>query len=200
MMARIVLPLLAVLLGGGLLFKATDGLRAVTMEGARRIAVAETQPAVPDVMLETMQGALVPLRSSGGETLLVEFVYTSCPVVCQLAASDFAEIRDRFSASGAKVRMISVSFDPQRDDPAAMAAYGEAHGADGRIWTVARPRPGDLNRLLDVFGVTVIPDEWLGFEHNAAIHVIDGTGRLVSIFDTDAVDAVVSAVGGGGRS
>ena len=48
--------------------------------------------------------------------------------------------------------------------------------------------------MMKLFGVTVIPDEWGGFQHNAAIHVIDGDGRFSAVFDTDAVTAVVSHV------
>ena len=185
---------LAVLMGGGLLFTATDGFRAVTTEGARRIGVAENPTPVPDIVLESMDGEAVPLRPVRNEIVLVEFIYTTCPVVCQEAAIDFAAIRDRLGRAGAAARLLSISFDPLRDDPAALKDYGEAHGADGRFWTVARPDPAELDELLESFGVTVIPDEWLGYQHNAAIHVVDGAGRLVAIHDTDAVRDVVDRV------
>lgn len=194
MTIRATLPMLAVLLGGGLLFLATDGFRAITTEGARRIGVAENPVPVPDLLLEDMNGRTVSITPVSGETVLVEFIYTSCPIVCQEAAIDFAEIRDRLIASGSRARLVSVSFDPEKDDTKAMSDYGAAHGADGGYWTVARPDASDLNRLLNTFGVTVIPDEWLGYQHNAAIHFIDGQGRLAGIFDTDAIGAVVERV------
>jgi len=65
---------------------------------------------------------------------------------------------------------------------------------NGNIWTIARPTVEDLEVLMKLFGVTVIPDEWGGFQHNAAIHVIDGDGKFSAVFDTDAVTAVVSHV------
>ena len=173
---------------------ATDGFRAVTTEGARRIAVAEARPEVPPFQLQSMADEVIPLRPRDGEILLVEFVYTTCPVICQTAAVDFAQIRDSLAARGAKVRLLSVSFDPLGDDLEAMSRYGAAHGAKGKLWTVARPDSKDLTSLLDFFGVTVIPDPWLGFEHNAAIHLIDSQGRFVEIFDTDAIQEVVDAV------
>ncbi|MEM1300117.1 MAG: SCO family protein [Pseudomonadota bacterium] len=187
-------PLVAAALGAAVFWQVTDGLRAITTEGARRLAVAEAPLPVPVVMLETMDTKQVPLTPQDGEVVLVEFIFTTCPVICQVAAIDFAALRDRLVAEGAQVRMISVSFDPERDDPEAMLAYGEGHGADGKVWTVARPAPADLPALLDTFGVTVIPDEWEGFEHNAAIHLIDPTGHFSAVFDTDAIGEAAEAV------
>ena len=187
-------PVIAAALGAAAFWEATDGLRALTAEGARRIAVAEAPVPTPDVRLETMRGEIVPLRPQNGEVVLVEFIFTTCPVICQAAAIDFAALRDDLVATGADVRMISISFDPTRDDLEAMLDYGERHGADGRIWTVARPSAQDPPDLLKTFGVTVIPDEWEGFQHNAAIHLIRPDGGFSAIFDTEAVDEAARAV------
>lgn len=192
---------LALVTGAGVFYLATDGLRAVTAEGARRLAVAETPKPVPQFTLETMDGRHVSLSASDGTPVLVEFIYTRCPVICQTAGGNFARLRDRLETAGVSVRMLSVSFDPLHDDLAALsnygAAHGVAHGADSAIWTVARPDPDDLDRLLAFFGVTVIPDQWGGYQHNAAIHVIDREGRLARIMDIDAIDRVAAVMESG---
>jgi protein SCO1/2 len=54
----------------------------------------------------------------------------------------------------------------------------------------------DLPDLLELFDVTVIPDEWGGYQHNAAIHVITSDGRFSAVYDTDAVEAVLAYAGG----
>lgn len=185
---------LATVLGGLVLWSATDGLRALTSEAARRIRVAEQPRAVPDVSLQAMDGSWIPLRPQRGEVVLVEFIFTTCPVICQEAAADFAALRDDLVNSGSDVRMISISFDPLRDTPEAMRDYGQAHGADGQVWTVARPRPDQLALLLESFGVTVIADEWGGFAHNAAIHLVNPQGQFSAVFDTDAIATAAHAV------
>ncbi|WP_350333660.1 SCO family protein [Coralliovum pocilloporae] len=194
MIRSLLLPAALALTGGGLFWQATDGLRAVTAEGARRIAIAEAPRSVPDVTLQAMDGHSIPLKPENGEIVLVEFIYTTCPDICQLAAIDFSTLRDRLEEQGLPVRMLSVSFDPERDTPDALRHYGEAHGADGRRWTVARPETRDLQALLSTFEVTVIPDEWGGFQHNAAILLIDRTGRFAALYDIDAVAEVAEAV------
>lgn len=192
MLIRALSPLLVAGIGAGALWHATDGAQAFTSEAARRLDVARAPRPVPAVQLEDMTGQKVPLLPQQDEVVLVEFIYTVCGDICQIAAADFAEIRDQLQAREIPVRMISVSFDPERDNPEQMGLYGEAHEADGYMWTVARPTPTDLPTLLRLFDVTVIPDEWGGYQHNAAIHVIDLDGQFSAVFDTDAVDAVLT--------
>lgn len=198
MTTRLIFPLLAALMGGGFLWQATDGLRAITAEEARRISVAENPRPVPEVYLEAMDGTTVSMLPQKDETVLVEFIYTSCGDICQVAAFDFSEIRDQLASQNADVRMISISFDPEQDTPDRLTYYGEAHNADGTVWTVARPLSVSggktLPDLLELFGVTVIANEWGGFEHNTAIHLIDGNGQFSRVFDTDDVDQVIATV------
>ncbi len=94
-----------------------------------------------------------------------------------------------------RVRLVSLSFDPARDTQGQMAEYGRWHGADGKVWTVARPAVKDLPALLNAYGVTVIPDRAGGFIHNAALHVISPDGRLTAILDMDDLDGAEKAIG-----
>ena len=49
---------------------------------------------------------------------------------------------------------------------------------------MARPIDiGDIKRLLHVCGVVIIPDGLGGYQHNAAIHIVNPSGRLVRILD-----------------
>jgi protein SCO1 len=197
MLGRLTPSLLVALLGGGILWQATDGARAFTSEAARRIEVAQDPRPVPDRQLQDMAGVYIPLLPQQGETVLVEFIYTVCGDICQIASGEFAELRNKLRARGVPVRMISVSFDPERDTPTQMADFGELHEADGEIWTIARPDNADLPELLNLFGVVVIPDEWGGFQHNAAIHVLNRDGRFEAVLDIDDVDGVIAHLTGG---
>ena len=187
--------LAVVLLGAGTLWLATDGLAVLTTEGARRLSALRDAPVVAAHSVETMDGGRQLLPADDGRASLIEFIYTTCPTICQAAGADMAVLRDRIEEAGlgAQVRLVSVSFDPQTDDVPQLASYGELHGADGRIWTIARPDPADLSEMLDTFGVTVIPDAFGGYEHNAAILVIGPDGRLRAIVDVDDVNGAFAA-------
>ena len=184
----------AALLGCTAILQATDGLQAFTAEGARRLAVARTPRAVPEVPLETMTGDSIMLQAS--RPALVEFIYTTCPTICQTSGGDFAELRDHLAAAGLEIPMYSISFDPEVDDREALQTYGEAHTATGNPWTVARPRIADLEQLLRTFEVTVIPDGWGGYTHNIAVLLINADGQFAGVYDTRAFKRIEAAVRG----
>jgi protein SCO1/2 len=193
-MRSIVYTTSAALLGLAALWAATDGARAITAEGARRVAVADNPRPVPRFPVETMHGTWEEPGAAG--PTLVEFIYTTCPTICQVSGGDFAELRDHLADQGLSVPMYSISFDPEQDDTEAMQTYAELHTATGDPWTVARPKMEDLSTVLRSFDVTVIPDNWGGYEHNIAVLLIDGQGRFAGAFDTRAFDQIAAAVKG----
>jgi len=174
--------------GSFALWSATDGFGAFTAEAARRLHVEREKVEVPKFELTNFAGG--PVLLPDGKVALVEFIYTTCPTICQTAGDDFFRLRRRLQSAGLEkqVQMLSVSFDLARDDNESLASYAEYHGADGNTWTVARPRADALPSILRTFGVTVIRDELGGFQHNTAIHVLDRQGRLVAITDTGDIE------------
>lgn len=198
-MKSFLVSLAVLIVGSTLFFKATDNLQALTAEGARRLAVQREAPMIPPFMLETMNGTAISLPQISDKAILVEFIYTTCPFICQSAGGDMARLRDRVVREGLgdRVRLLSISFDPENDTVAQLTDYGNLHDADGKIWTIARPKTKDLPALLKAFGVVVIPgdpSEFGGFEHNTAIHVINLSGNLSAIVDTDDFDGAIDAL------
>jgi protein SCO1/2 len=125
---------------------------------------------------------------------LVEFIYTRCPDVCYAMGSAFQQIQRQLKEKNLddKVQLLSISFDPENDQRALLANYASRFQADIQNWKVTRPvQKSQLPRLLEQFGIVVIPDKFGGYQHNAAIHVVDGQGMLVGIFDYQAPDKVI---------
>ena len=185
---------------GVALWQGTDGLRAFTTEGARRLSVIELPRPVPAVRLIDMRGRELTLADEIGRAVVVEFIYTTCPTICVALGESFAKLRDQIQTAGLanRVRLISISFD-LRDSPDALSDYAQMHGADGGLWITTRPEKEQaINALLKTFGVTVIPDGAGGFVHNVALHVVDRQGRLVAIFDIGEEAQVLAAIRGHG--
>lgn len=175
---------------------ATDGFRVYTSEAARRLAIERAPRPLPPATLEDQHGRVVESASLIGRRHVVGFVYTRCPSVCRRVGSELAQLVTELPPD-ADAGVLSVSFDPQRDDPHALAAWAAQHGADGERWRVVRPRqPAQLAAWLETFGIVVIPDGFGGFEHNAALHLLDERGRLVRILDLGATDAALSFLRG----
>ena len=186
---RSLLASLVILAAGiAILSLATDGFSAFTTEAARRVDVREHPRAVPDVTLQTADGQHIDFKSLRGRWLLVDFIYTRCMTYCSVQGGAFARLQDRLTAPIARdeVALLSISFDPEHDDPERLADYQRRFGDRGAGWLAARPADAaGLAALHRVFGVTAVPDGLGGFVHNAAIAVVDPRGQLVAIMDWD---------------
>ena len=90
---------------------ATDGFRVATAEGARRLAVAESPVPVPDVTLEDMSGATIRFSDFRDRVLLVDFLYTTCPTICQDLGESFARIQEATlrNAGSQDIALLSIS-------------------------------------------------------------------------------------------
>ncbi len=178
--------LLILLLGSGVFYWATDGFTAFTSETARRSDILRSPRPLPVVVLEDQDARLFKLQDYQGQQLAVEFMYTRCETICRSQGMLFKQIRDRIPASmlGRSFSLLSISFDPLHDTPPALKAYAERYAADGVIWRIARVKDqAELTQLLKAFGIVVIDDGMGGFEHNAALHLLDRDGRLRLISD-----------------
>src|SRR5215472_18609027 len=82
------------------LWQGTDGLRAFTTEGARRLSVIELPRPVPAVRLIDMRGRELTLADEIGRAVVVEFIYTTCSTICVALGESFANPRDRIRAAG----------------------------------------------------------------------------------------------------
>lgn len=188
-MKRTILAAIAVSLAAAATFWwGTDGLSAFTAEAARRQQVLIEPRPIPDVRLEDAHARSLALADFEGRRVAVEFIYTRCATVCRSLGTAFRQIRDTLErdAPDNDLVLLSLSFDPQHDDPAALKAWAEAQGVDGQRWRVARiAEPEQLAPLLAAFGVVVVPDGFGGWEHNAAIHLLERDGRLVRIADIE---------------
>lgn len=184
----VAMTLLVTLMGTGVLWWGTDGFSAFTAEGARRADILRAPRTLPAVVLEDQDGRAFRLQDYRGKLLAVDFIYTRCTTMCRSLGVAFKQIRDRVppQALGRDFALLSISIDADRDDVTSLKAYGRIYEVDSTNWRIARVRSkADLKPLLAAFGIVVIPDGLGGFEHNAALHLLDRDGKLVQISDID---------------
>jgi len=188
MSLRGAITIVALLISGvGVLWAATDGLQIITAEGARRLTIEEKPKPLPVVLLRDQRGEAFRLQDFEGSNLLVEFIYTRCVTLCTSLGETFEQVSSELPEGvlGSRVNMVSISFDP-RDSTSDLSDYGERFDAVPDHWRIARVESSDeLEQLLETFGITVIPDQWGNFEHNAAVHFVDQKGYLDKIVDHD---------------
>ncbi len=183
--------------GVGVLAEGTDHFSAFTTETARRVEIRNHPVQLPNVTLETQTGTRIALAGLRGRWLVIDFIYARCPTLCLALGTDFSRLQTQLAGpiAQSKVTLLSISFDPGFDTPSELTSYLERSNSNGRGWLAARPTDATgLRQLIQRFGLTVIPDTFGGYTHNAAIYIVDPQGRLVDIADLGDPDRVVQMV------
>lgn len=90
---------------------------------------------IPDLKLVDMNGAAVSLRDGlgGNDPIMLNFIYTTCTAVCPVMSATFDLVQNQLGAESSKVRMISISIDPENDTPAKLREYAARYHA-GPQW------------------------------------------------------------------
>ena len=94
---------------------------------APRLETAEVS--VADVPLLDQHGRTVRLQADllADKIVVISFIYTSCTTVCPVVSSIMAKVQQQLgSRVGREVQLVSISIDPQRDNPQRLAAYARS--------------------------------------------------------------------------
>jgi protein SCO1/2 len=189
---------LALLLAGFMAIgQATDLGHAFTTETLRREQVARQPRALPAFTLRDATGrstTLQQLLAADGRVQIVDFVYTRCMTVCTALGATYQQLQQQLVERGLqhKLGLLSISFDPTNDTPAALRDYAERMRMQPQVWRIETlASAADRQRLLDAFGIMVVPADRGEFEHNSALHIVAPDGRLVRIVDDSAPDLAI---------
>jgi cytochrome oxidase Cu insertion factor (SCO1/SenC/PrrC family) len=158
-------------------------------------------PPIADVaerMLVAPDGSASPLLGlAPGEVAFVSFVYLSCPEGCPLATAVLHELDRRLArdpALAARVQLVTVSFDPARDTPDAMARLAAQLGPRGRWRFLTARSPEALGPVLADFGQDAValsgpagaPER---LRHVLKVFLVDAAGRVRNVYSTGFLDA-----------
>jgi len=143
--------------------------------------VAAGQP-VPDFTLTDQRRRPVTLSALRGKVVVVNLTYTSCalPQFCFRTANHFGVLQRRFkNKMGRDLVLLTVTFDPVRDQPERLADYASQWNADPASWHFLTGAVPVVRAVCELFGVDYFPDEGL-MEHSLHTAVLDRQGRLVA--------------------
>jgi protein SCO1/2 len=101
-----------------------------------------------------------------------------------------AELQDGLRQNGwmqDRVRLVSISVDPETDTPEVLRGYANAHGADPNRWlflTGTRPAIWNLANEGFMLGVGADPsNQAMPIFHSSKLSLVDGKGRLRGHYD-----------------
>lgn len=67
------------------------------------------------------------------QAVVLNFIFTSCTTVCPVLTATFTSFQEKLGADAAKIRMISISIDPEQDTPVKLREYAKKYQA-GPQW------------------------------------------------------------------
>ena len=156
-----------------------------------RLAGTELQPIdAPDFTLtDGLSGQTVRLSALRGSVVALAFLYTNCPDVCPLTASNFRRSQELLGRDAAGVIFMAVSVDPERDTPKATQEFSRAHDlADN--WRYLIGGRAQLQAVWSAYGIASSAGSGAAaVVHNDAIYLIDKRGReRALVHSTDGSD------------
>lgn len=78
---------------------------------------------VPDFDLLDTTGETFQLVDVSGDIVLVFFGYANCPDVCPLTLAEVKQVLTNLDKGQARIQLVFVSVDPERDTPDALSTY-----------------------------------------------------------------------------
>ncbi|HEY1539701.1 MAG TPA: SCO family protein [Solirubrobacteraceae bacterium] len=139
--------------------------------------------AAPPIDLRNSLGQRVTLSQYRGKVVLVTFLYTHCPDVCPLIASNLRLVETRLGADAKNVAVISVSVDPHGDTPKTVAAFLHTHDMTGRMQYLIGSA-SQLGRTWKAWNVGSQQDssDPTLVAHSALVYGISASGKLMTLY------------------
>lgn len=151
-----------------------------------------TGQTVSDFSLVDQTNRKVTLSEFKGKVVALTFIYTRCPLpdYCLRLSNNFARLQKRFGdRMGRDLVLLSVSFDPDHDQPEVLREYAERFKANVEGWHFLTGALSSVKQVCGMFGVNFWPDEGL-LTHSLRTAVIDREGKLVANVEGNQFTAV----------
>jgi protein SCO1/2 len=112
---------------------------------------------VPDVTLVNQDGKQIPLKSflEGEKPVILDFIYGTCTTICPVLSIGFSHFQKKLGPGADKVRLVSISIDPDNDTPPVMKEYLQRYNArDG--WDFLSGKREDIIAVMKAFDAFVV--------------------------------------------
>jgi protein SCO1/2 len=156
--------------------KPAPELSSLTLYGEAR--------ALPEFTLERAAGGEFRLADLRGKLSLVFFGFTHCPDICPTTLATMREIESRLQGDPAlaRLQMVFVSVDPERDSAADLQQYAAAfspaiialRGEDAALEPLTRSLGVVYQRRIDESGQPMV-------DHSVQISLIDPNGHMIGV-------------------
>lgn len=155
---------------------------------------AQVGKSIPDFKLSNQDGKALTFKDYRGKAVAVTFIYRECPLpdYCIKMSQNFSDLANQLhddEEPKQKIRLLSISFDPDRDTPEKLKQYGlgylgQGPKSDFTIWHLAVGSEKEVRSIADFFGLRYEIDQTdkTQFNHSLRTAVIGPDGTVRKIF------------------
>jgi len=111
---------------------------------------------MPDVVLVNQNGAKVRFGElmQSDKPVIVDFIFSTCTSICPILSASFANLQQKLGADAQKVRLVSISIDPENDTPKVMKEYLERYRAKPG-WDFLTGTRADIDKVMYAFNAYI---------------------------------------------
>ncbi|MEE9348894.1 MAG: SCO family protein [Flavobacteriaceae bacterium] len=137
---------------------------------------------IPEFSFTNQDNKTVSNKHIENKVTVLEFFFTSCPTICPKMNENMVKIQNVFGNNN-DFSIVSISIDPERDNPKKLKKYALDKGATMKNWHFLT---GDLDTIYklsnDGFKLYAGENEKAdgGFEHSGLFALIDKNGFIRS--------------------
>jgi len=147
---------------------------------------------LPAFQLADERGAQITNEALRGKVSVVNFIFTSCSTACPLLSTELARLQAEVRSRGLtdRVRLWSISVDPERDTAERLRVFAARYGADPALWRFLRGDEAEIRRVV-VGGMKqdvtrqIDRGEADGFTvlHGTKLVLVDGEARIRGYYE-----------------
>lgn len=149
---------------------------------------------VPAFAFTDERGQVFTEEALRGHPTIVNFIFTRCDTVCPITAMKMQRLEDKSrDKRGVAVKFLSVSVDPEHDQPAQLAAFAAKYKARPDRWRFITGSPADTKALVE--GPFMSPMDREGtttsgapnIVHSGYFFLVDGSLHIRGAYDSNDV-------------
>ena len=149
---------------------------------------------VPAFTFTDETGAVFTEEALRGHPTIVSFIFTRCDTVCPITAMKMQRLEDRSrDKRGIAVKLLSISVDPEHDQPPQLAAFAQKYKANPERWRFITGSPAATKALVE--GAFMSPMDREGtttsgapnIVHSGYFFLVDGDLVIRGAYDSNDV-------------
>jgi protein SCO1/2 len=139
---------------------------------------------VPDFEFRTQDDTLLSSEELRGKIVLVNFFFSTCPVICPAMNYNVQQVQNRFKGY-TDFRIVSISVDPKHDTVEVLKAYEKRIGAINGRWHFLTGNQDSIYKIAEGYLSSAMQDSAApgGYLHSENLVLVDWEGHIRSRTD-----------------